>query len=188
MQQKHSTIILAIVWPIGSGKGTATSFLERRYGARAFKSSGPLRQILHILNRDITRENMQKLSQVLRENFWQDTIANIAKREILSEASRISIIDGARRRSDILPFEDEKNFFLIYIDADLETRYSRIVKRAENGGDNEKTFEQFKIEESSEAESQTKDLRSYAHFVVDNSSNESEFTGCIEAIIQEILS
>lgn len=131
---------------------------------------------------------MQKLSQTLRESFGQDTIANIAKREILNEAARISIIDGVRRRSDIAPFENEKNFFLIYIDADIRIRHSRIMTRAENSGDSEKTFQQFETEEMSEAESQTKGLRSQAHFIVDNSSNEESFTEKIESIIHGVLS
>ena len=82
---------------------------------------------------EISREKMQLLSRVLRENFGQDIISHIAKREIENGKHRISIFDGARRLDDISPFLNSPNFFLIYVDASPETRYSRIVLRAENG-------------------------------------------------------
>ncbi len=187
MQKKFENLILAIVGPIGSGKGTGSSFLERRYGAKTFKTSSPLREILDVLGIEVSREKMQLLSRVLRENFGQDTIARIAKQRIAASQSRISIIDGARRIEDISPFQDQPNFFLIYVDAATEIRYGRIVARAENGGDSEKSYEGFLHEEKSEAEIRTQGLRDIADFVIDNSREESDFMNAIESIIAELL-
>lgn len=88
---------------------------------------------------------------------------------------------------DILLFQNEPNFKLIFIDADIHTRYDRIVKRAENGGDDEKTFEGFLKEEDWEAESRTKDLKKIADFVVDNSLDESKFCESIDEIVSNLL-
>jgi dephospho-CoA kinase len=187
MHSTHEKIILAIIGPIGSGKGTAASYLERRYGARIFKSSAPLRQVLQTLNQEVSRENMQLLSRILREGFGQDAIAQVAKRDMAEFSGRVSIFDGARRPEDLNLFVQMENFFLIYVDADVETRYARVVARAENGGDSEKTYEGFLQEELGEAESRTKAFKDIAHFVVDNSGDEATFNEGIEAVIGQIL-
>ena len=140
MQKKFDKIILAIVGSIGAGKGTAASYLERRYGARVFRSSAPLRNILGIMNQEISRENMQLLSKALRESFGQDIIAQIAARDMATFDGRISIYDGARRPEDFSALLSLPNFLLIFVEADIEVRYARVVARAENGGDSEKSY------------------------------------------------
>ena len=138
--QKFDKIIVAIVGPIGSGKGTAGSYLQRRYNARVFQSSSPLRVILDILNQETSRENMQKLSKTLREIFGQDLLSQIATREMSAFDGRISIFDGARRTEDLSMLTGLPNFFLIYVEADSAVRHARVVSRAENGGDSEKSY------------------------------------------------
>ncbi len=90
---------------------------------------------------------MQELSRLIRESYGQESIARIAKAEVENSGSRISIIDGVRRLEDIGPFRELSNFFLIYVDADVRVRYGRIVQRAENSGDAEKSYEAFLEEE-----------------------------------------
>ncbi len=130
---------------------------------------------------------MQKLSKTLRESFGQDVIAQIATRDMSTFDGRISIYDGARRTDDLSALTGLPNFFLIYVEADIEVRYARVVARAENGGDSEKSYAGFLEEELGEAESRTKSLKALAHFVVDNSGNESEFTARIEEIVKGVL-
>ena len=57
------------------------------------------------------------------------------------------MIDGVRRLSDLDGIRENPNFQLLYIDAPLEVRYQRILHRAQNSGDNKKTYEQFLLEE-----------------------------------------
>ncbi len=184
---EQKSLILAIVGPIGSGKGTVSSYIERHYGAVTFKSSKPLRRILEILDIEVSRSTMQFLSQLLRESYGQDSIARIAKREVANSDARISIIDGARRIPDIAPFLGLPNFALIYIDASAEVRYSRITKRAENAGDSEKTFEEFMQEELGEPESNTRSLHEKAAYTIDNSTNEAELMARVDEIMAKLM-
>ena len=130
---------------------------------------------------------MQELSRLVREGYGQDSIARIAKTEIENSGSRISIIDGVRRLEDIGPFLELPNFFLIYVDADVRMRYERIVQRAENSGDAEKSYEAFLEEEQGETEVSIQSLRTVASFHLKNETTEADFMGEIDQIIEEIL-
>lgn len=185
--RKLDSVIFAIVGPIGNGKGTASSYLERRYNAEIFKFSTPLRKILEILGMEINRDAMQRISQILRESYHQDILSEIAIREIGRFDTRVSIIDGARRIADIQPFLELPNFVLVYVDANTRVRYDRIRTRAENAGDSEKTFEDFLSEEQVEAERNIKELEAYAKYVIRNDAEESDFTAQIDRIVREVL-
>ena len=71
-------IIIGFIGKLSSGKGTACSYLVEKYQAQIVMFSQSLRDILDRVYLSHTRENMQKLSQILREHFSQDILANIA--------------------------------------------------------------------------------------------------------------
>lgn len=136
---------------------------------------------------DVSRSNMQQLSSILRQTYGQDIISNVAKRAIDASHRRVVVIDGARRISDLEGIASDENFRLLYIDADLRTRYDRVVLRAQNRGDSEKSFQDFCGEENGEAESATKSLKESAHTVIHNDSGEAEFYTAIDAFVAEHL-
>ncbi len=136
---------------------------------------------------EVTRSNMQELSSVLRQAYGQDLLSGVAKRAIDASHRRVVVIDGARRVSDLEGIASDENFRLLYIDADLRTRYERVVRRAQNRGDSEKSFEDFCNEENGEAESATKNLKENAHTVIHNDSGEAEFYAAIDAFVAKHL-
>lgn len=136
---------------------------------------------------DVSRSNMQQLSSVLREAYGQDVLSNVAKKAIDASTRRVVVIDGARRISDLEGIASDENFRLLYIDADIALRYDRIVRRAQNRGDSEKTFEEFCREEEGEAESATKSLKANADTVIENDVGEAEFYSAIDAFVTSHL-
>lgn len=136
---------------------------------------------------DVTRANMQQLSGILRSAYGQSILSEVAKKAIDASSRRVVVIDGARRISDLEGIDSDPDFRLLYIDADVRVRYDRIVRRAQNRGDNEKTFEDFCREEQGEAESSIKSLKKHAHTVIDNDSGEAEFYAAIDAFVAEHL-
>jgi len=88
--------------------------------------------------------------------------------DIGQSESPFIVIDGVRRESDIKYLRNLQGFRLVYIDADLETRYTRITFRGENSSDTTKTIEEFMRETEAEAEVRTRDLKGISDVVLEN--------------------
>ncbi len=171
---------------MASGKGTITDFVLKNYNGRNFRFSTILRDILNRLYLEETRENLQKLSTLLRDNFGQDILSSAIAKEAKNSEDKILIIDGVRRLSDIKFLKDFSGFKLIYIEADVEKRFQRISTRGENPDDNTKTFERFKKELEQESEIQIRGLRDFADYIIDNNGSFEELYAQIDKIIIEL--
>lgn len=171
---------------MASGKGTVTDFIVKNHNGKNFRFSTILRDILNRLYLGETRENLQKLSTLLRDNFGQDILSLVIAKEAKNSEDEILVIDGVRRLSDIKFLKDLPGFKLIYIEADVEKRYKRISVRGENSDDNTKTFEQFKKELEQESEIQIKGLRNNADYIIDNNGSIEELHNRVDEIIREL--
>ena len=96
------------------------------------------------------------------------------------------IIDGVRRQPDIKYMSTLPEFRLIYIETSAENRYKRIIEREENVDDKNKTFEQFKKDQSWETEKDIVDLKDKADFVINNDGSVEDLRGQIDKIINEL--
>lgn len=161
-------IIIGLVGPMASGKDVTKKYIEEKYNAKSCKFSTILRDILDRLFIDKTRENLVNLSTKLRDLFGQDLLAKVIANDSLSHDAEIVIVDGVRRNSDIVHLINLPNFYLISIDAIPEVRYDRMIKRNENPGDSEKTFEQFIKDHNLETEIQIPEVMNEAKYSIDN--------------------
>ncbi len=171
---------------MASGKGTIAEYVVKKYSGKTFRFSTILRDILNRLYLEEKRENLQKLSTILRENFGQDVLSSATFQEIKNSKAEAIIVDGIRRQTDMKFLKDLPEFKLIYIEADVEKRYERISVRGENSDDNTKTFEQFKKELKQESETQIRDLRKIADYVIDNNGGKKELYAQVDKIISLI--
>jgi dephospho-CoA kinase len=89
--------------------------------------------------------------------------------------------------ADIVYLKKLPGFKLIFIDADIEKRYQRIILRKENADDTNKTFEQFKKDHELETELQIADLKKVSDIVIDNNGDFEDLYKQIDDIIKEIL-
>lgn len=182
----NQKIIIGLAGKIACGKETVGKYLMKNYKAEKVRFSDPLRQILGIIDIPDSRENMQKLSTLLRQNFDENILANAIVKLISHLKSNLIILDGVRRLADIANLKNLKNFFLIYTDADARKRYERCVKRNENPGDSEMTREEFNERDRAEAETQIESLKSKANFVIENNGTFEELYEQIENILRKI--
>ncbi|MFA5813442.1 MAG: AAA family ATPase [Patescibacteria group bacterium] len=166
-----SKIILGFVGQIASGKGTAVAYLKEKYGASAHRFSSMLRDVLDRLYLEQSRENMQKISSVLRENFGEDTLAKVMAEDVKNTPNSLVAIDGIRRPADAKYLKEILGFKLIHIFADREKRYERIVARGENSDDRKKTFEEFKKDHEREAEREIGEIALEAIEQIDNNGS-----------------
>ncbi|MFZ3077966.1 MAG: AAA family ATPase [Candidatus Aenigmatarchaeota archaeon] len=178
-------VILGFAGEIASGKGTAAKHLVDKYGSGYFRFSTILRDVLKRMHLEESRENTQKLSTLMRQNFGEDILSKVISKDVLNDRHDIIAVDGVRRLSDIKYLKDVPVFRLVYIEADIEKRFERIVKRGENVDDKSKTLEQFKKDNEGEAEAQIKGLKAHADFVVDNNGAIAELYGKIDGIVEE---
>lgn len=147
-----SKIIIGLVGQIACGKGSVKEYIAKKYNSQDCRFSTPLRDVLKRLDIAESRENLQKLSTILRDGFGEDLLAKVIAFDASKLDSDIVIIDGVRRMADIKYLKDLSNFYLVKIEVDPKIRYERLKARNENKGDSEKTFEQFLADQNNEAD------------------------------------
>ena len=180
-------LILGITGEMGSGKGTIAAHVIEKHMGSTHRFSTMLRDVLDRLYIEQTRENIAQLSTILRKNFGEDCLSNVMMHDAQNDDRTLVIIDGVRRKTDIVHLEGLPHFKLVYIDADIKTRYERIIKRGENAGESQKTFEEFQKDHEHEAESQIVGLKKEADYVIDNNGNFQQLYDQINKIIAQNL-
>ncbi len=178
-------LILGFAGQMGCGKGTLAKHVGQNYHASTHRFSTILRDMLDRIHVEQSRENISTLSTVLRKNFGENVFAKSMYHDVQEDLHDIVLVDGVRRMQDLQYLRELDHFKLVYIDADLQKRYERILTRKENTGDDHKTFEQFQRESELETEVQIADLKNYSQYVINNDGNFSELYAQIDEIIKQ---
>ena len=179
-----SKIILGVAGELASGKGAAASYLVNKHGAKSHRFSTILRDLLDRLYLTHSRENLQLMSTVVRQNFGEDALAKVISEDVKKDTSEIIVVDGVRRLADIKYLKELPGFKFIYIEADMKKRYERIVRRGENVDDRGKTFEEFQRDHEPEPERQIRELKNYADAVIDNNGSFEDLYKQIDAVLK----
>jgi dephospho-CoA kinase len=166
---------------MGSGKGTLIKYVMKKYEARSFSFSKILRKLLKEVCLEENRKNLQKISTVLRKNFGEDLLAKTLYEKIKKDKSVLIVVDSVRRLEDIKYLKGLKNFRLVYLEAEMQKRFTRITGRKENTDDKNKKFKEFKKEHLAETERQIKGLRKNANFLIKNNGTKKEFYAQIDS-------
>jgi dephospho-CoA kinase len=179
-------IILGIAGEIASGKGTVAKHIKEKKDGSVHRFSTVLRDVAHRMHLEENRENLQKISTIFRENFNDNILSEVIYHDAQADGHSIVVIDGVRRMADIEKLKELAHFYLVYIEAKIETRYERIIERKENSDDATKTFADFKLDHQREAERQIKDLKNYADFIIKNEGTFLELYQQVDKIIKEL--
>ena len=166
--------ILGIAGEIASGKGTVADYLIKNHKATSHRFSTALRDVAKRMHLEESRENLQKMSTIFRENFDDNILSMVIYKDVENDDNELIVIDGVRRMADIEFLKKLEGFKLLYVDTEMKTRYERITKRGENSDDNSKTFEEFKKDHQREAELQIKSLKKEADAIIDNNGSFEE--------------
>lgn len=179
-----SKIILGLAGEISSGKGTTAKYICEKYNGSSHRFSTMLRDVARRMYLEENRENLQKISTIFRENFFDDILSSVIAKDVENDKYEIIAIDGVRRLADIVYLQKILGFKLVYIEADMKKRYERITNRGENSDDNSKTFEEFEKDHEREAERQIKDLKNHAEYVINNNGSLEDLYKQIDEIIK----
>jgi dephospho-CoA kinase len=179
-------IILGFVGEIASGKGTACEQVIQKHKAGYHRFSTIMRDVLDRLYLDQSRENLQKLSLILREGFGQELFAKVVADDVENDTSNIVCVDGIRRIPDIEFLQKLPNFHLINIVADEKSRFERITKRSENLDDQNKTFEEFQKDQQGETELTIREVAAHATITIDNNGSIEELGSKLDQLISKL--
>ncbi len=170
-------IVIGLVGKKGSGKETFTKFLEEVSDKEIahVRFSDLLKETLELWSLSQTRENLQKLAVVMNQGFGEGTLSNAIFERLKNLKAEVIVIDGVRWESDVQMVRKFPKNFLIYITADLKTRYERLKKRGEKDGENATTFEQFVSEENAANELLIPKIGEGADFKIENEGSFEEF-------------
>ncbi len=181
-----SKIVLGLVAEMAGGKTTVTNYLKEKYGAKSFRFSDMLRDILLRLHLENSRQNLQTISTVLRQSFGDDLMSKVIALDVKESTEPFIITEGVRRPSDVTYLKEIPGFHLIAIKADERTRFERIIKRSENPDDQNKTWEEFQKEGQQEAEQKIKEIAALADAVVDNNGGLEELYKQVDEIVNKL--
>jgi len=181
-------IIIGLVGQMACGKEVVKKYIAKEYKTKDCKFSTPLRDIVNRLDIRETRENLQKLSTILRAGFGEDLLAKAIAVDASKLDSEIVLIDGVRRMADIKYLKELPNFYLIKVEADQKVRYERLKARNENVGDGEKTFDQFLADQNNEADREIPIVMDFAKISINNDGTLEELYAKTDETIADILS
>jgi len=177
--------IIAVVGQAGSGKDTAASYIEEKYGYRHISTADILRDYIKDNNLgDLTRENMSIVVQKLRDQKGNDILVKIA----LRQAGSSKVVLSALRHPDETKLVIDAGGVLIDTVADIDSRYQRNLERGREGDSVD--FDSFKKLESRENSGKSFDVKSVekmASYNISNSGSYEDFYLQINKAMKSII-
>ena len=177
-------IILGLTGLMACGKGTAAKYLVEKHGAVSFRFSTIMRDLLDRLYLEHSRENMAKISLIIREGFGQGIFSQVMAKDVMSVDANIVIIDGIRRMEDLEHLKNIPGFKLVAVDVDMRTRYERLIARRENSDDQTKTWEQFQADHQLETELTILETVKAADIIIDNNGTPDDLNKQLDELVK----
>ena len=182
-------IIIGLIGEKGAGKGTVSDYLTANYGAEHFGTSKVLKRTIGDLYLDLTRDNFIKLALVLKEGFGAAVVINSLIQNIEDKSeSPIVIADGIRMHDDVKPFLERygRNFYLIYVTADMQIRYERTKARKEKAGEDKMSWQEFIAEEARLTEVAIHEVGRQADYIINNNGDQAALEQQIKDAMESI--
>ncbi len=123
-------MIIGIVGSIASGKDTVADYLKEK-GFKAISLSDILRKVMLEKGLEITTVNMTEVGNKLRGEKGHGYLAEEAVKQI--ESGDNVVVTSIRQVGEVEFLRTQPEFTLIKLDAPIETRLERLVKRGREG-------------------------------------------------------
>jgi len=182
-------MILGITGKNAAGKGETAKYLAEK-GFSCFSLSDLLREEATRLKIEHTRDNLIKLGNDLRKNHGASCLAKKANEKIKNSGTLPSgkefAIDSIRNPEEIKELRKNGKFFLIGVDAPIEIRFERMVKRNRIG--DARTLEELRKQEEKEntgeiASQQLDKCLGMSDFIIKNDGTISELHQKIDRLL-----
>ncbi len=124
----NRNITIGITGGFGSGKSTASDFLESLGFVKISLVQFLEEELINRGERNITRKMLQDLGNEWRKNFGRGILSKKALVLIKEKKIKKAVIDGFRNIGEIEEFKKEENFTLIGIVVNRDVRFKRLEK------------------------------------------------------------
>jgi dephospho-CoA kinase len=178
-------IIFGVTGEMASGKGIVAKYLNEKHGARTYKYSSLLRELLDTADIDKSRKNLSVLGTKVREMFGRYAMTDVLIWRVLNSEEKIIVVEGIRHKDEVEAWKRLKNFTLIAVEADAKIRFGRLTIRNENIGDAQKSFEDFVKDSEAGTEEQIVETIALADEKISNNGTLEEFLAQIDALIKK---
>lgn len=121
---KKEAKLIGLTGTNGAGKGEVAAYLAKK-GYVYFSLSDLIREELLKNGKEVTRDNLIKKGNKLREKFGPDILAKLIMKRVKEKA----VVDSIRNPNEVEYLRKQKNFILLAIDSPVELRYDRVKKR-----------------------------------------------------------
>ena len=179
---------IALVAENGAGKGLFVEMMKKllpRHLIISVRFSDVLCDILDMLGKERSRDNIDSLVTALRSSFNDEGILNDAMRKRLADTKAdIVILDGLRKEKEISVVRECQGI-LVYIAADQRVRYERRRQVAEKPDELNMSWEQFVAQANAAPQIQIRHIgETMADVTIKNNGSIEEFEGVIEKFIK----
>lgn len=181
-------MIIGLTGKNACGKGEVGEYLKRK-GFKYCSLSDVIRDHIKKEKEEVTRSNLIKYGNILRENFGPQILAQRIMEKLIGNTNYI--IDSIRNPHEVYSLRQLNNFVLVNIEADSEVRFERIKKRSREN--DPKTFKSFLEYEKKEASSssimqQVDKCQKMADYVIKNNSTLEELHKNIAVFLKKKIS
>lgn len=162
--------IIALAGRIASGKSKAAEILSREYDMEHIEYSSFLYRAMDLFDITHTRQNIEKMSYLLRHALAQDILCRAVLKALRETKKEWVVLSTIRRASDLLGIREAYPVHLWYVESDQRIRYKRSVSSARKVGDAEMSFSEFQEIENNEVQRTIPLLKTDAEAVIENNS------------------
>ncbi len=178
---------IALVAEKGAGKGLFAEIIKKLLPNKRLVSvrfSDVLCDILDLLGKEKSRQNISTMATVLRDTFQDEGLLTAVMRKRLQGIDAdIFLLDGLRKEKEI-PLVREYEGILIYITADQKIRFERSSQRAEKSDEIGMTWEQFVAQEQMPTETSIRHIgETMADVTIENNGSIEEFESSVKEFI-----
>jgi dephospho-CoA kinase len=183
-------IVIGLVGPIASGKGTVIQILKEK-GYFSYSTSDVLKEEVKARGLDVNRANCNLVSNDLRGTFGADILARKTAEVIERDNPDLVVIDAIRNPAEINYFKQKFNVKIIGVVADQKRRYEMFVARGLYT-DEIKTWEQFKelddreMQQAGDHKQQVGKTLEMADIVIENNGTLDELKNEVESFLASI--
>ena len=180
-------MVVGLCGRIAAGKGEAADFIASKYDASIIRFSDILKDVLVVLGKEDSRENLQTLGAGLRGAFSDNILIEAMKDRINKLDAKAVVVDGVRYVPEAELVSSFTRSILVYIDAPIDLRYERTLSRGTRG-EADQTKAEFMGNDEGETEQTLGRLRELADVVIDNTGSMQDLHDKISVAVASLPS